>query len=146
MTLIKVRRPVNHAYHNWIDDVLRDLAPSSEKASTDYVRPLANITETQQAYKLELLAPGRIKEDFTINIDKNLLTVSYEKNDQKNEPQKDQEVKFIKKEFALQPFKRSFTLDDTIDSDNIHVKYENGVLVFNLPKKAPAPNKTITVE
>ena len=75
--------------------------------------------------------PGRNKEDFKITVDKNILTVSFEK---KEEP-KDENKKQVKKEFTLQPFKRSFTLDEKVNSESIAAKYENGLLVLTIPKK-----------
>ncbi|MDQ6843842.1 MAG: Hsp20 family protein, partial [Bacteroidota bacterium] len=48
---------------------------------------------------------------------------------------KDENKKQIKKEFSLQSFKRSFTLDEKIEAENIHAKYENGILTLSLPKK-----------
>ena len=92
-----------------------------------------NITETADAYHLELNAPGRNKEDFQVSIENGLLTVSYEKKEVKNE-----NVKSIRREFTFKSFKRSFSLDEKIDAENIQAKYENGLLSFQLPKKEQA--------
>jgi HSP20 family protein len=129
MTLIKFNQPSQKFVNGWVENVLSDLALPLEKTFTSS-RPSVNIKETPDAYHLELLAPGRTKEDFKINIDKNLLTISYQKKD----GQKDE--KYITKEFALQSFERSFTLDDKINSDDITAKYENGLLSLELTKKA----------
>ncbi|HWH62049.1 MAG TPA: Hsp20/alpha crystallin family protein, partial [Ginsengibacter sp.] len=59
------------------------------------------------------------------------LTVSFDK----KEEVKDENKKQIKKEFSLQGFKRSFTLDEKVIADNIAAKYENGLLVLSIPKK-----------
>jgi HSP20 family protein len=75
--------------------------------------------------------PGRNKEDFKINVDKGLLTVSYEK----KEEAETKEVKSIRKEFSFQSFKRSFSLDEKINAEGIEAKYENGILKVFLPKK-----------
>ncbi|MBE7171809.1 MAG: Hsp20/alpha crystallin family protein [Williamsia sp.] len=93
-----------------------------------------NITETPDAYQLELSAPGRNREDFNVNIENGLLTVSYEK----KEETKSEDVKSVRREFAYTSFKRSFTLDEKIDAENIQAKYENGLLKFHLPKKEQA--------
>src|SRR5215218_6918041 len=74
-----------------------------------------NITENETGYNLEFNVPGRNKEDFKINVDKGLLTVSYEQKEQTET----KEVKSIRKEFRFQSFKRSFTLDEKIDADGI---------------------------
>lgn len=93
-----------------------------------------NVTETADAYHLELNAPGRNKEDFQVNIENGLLTISYEK----KEEVKNEDVKSVRREFTYKSFKRSFSLDEKIDAENIQAKYENGLLKFYLPKKEQA--------
>ncbi len=90
-----------------------------------------NIHETKEGYHLELNAPGRNKEDFKVNLENGLLTISFEKKEETE--QKD--YKTIRKEFALRSFKRSFSVDDKINTAGIQAKYENGVLKLYLPKK-----------
>jgi HSP20 family protein len=90
-----------------------------------------NITEAKEFYKLELAVPGRNKEDFKINIDRNLLTVSFEK----KEEVKEENETFVRNEFSFNSFKRTFTLNEKVDAERISAKYENGILVLNLPKK-----------
>ena len=80
---------------------------------------------------MELIAAGRNKEDFKVQVEKDLLTISYEK--KTTEEQKDS--KTIRKEFTLNSFKRSFSLDDKIKADAIQAKYEDGILKIFLPKK-----------
>ena len=142
MTLLKVNQSNPNG---WMNDFLNDLPSVFGKTFTENsLTPQVNILEKNDAYLLELSAPGRTKEDFKINIDKNLLTISYEKKDE----QKNENEKYIRKEFNVPSFKRSFTLDDKIDADNIKAKYENGLLIFDLPKKAEvkATAKEIVVE
>ncbi len=93
--------------------------------------PAVNIHETVDAYHVELVAAGRNKEDFKIQLENGLLTISYEKKE--NVEQK--EYKTIRKEFSFQSFKRSFSVDEKINADGIQAKYENGVLKLYLPKK-----------
>ena len=90
-----------------------------------------NILESDSSFNLEFNVPGRKKEDFKINIDKGLLSVSFEK----QESPENKEVKFLKREFTFQNFKRSFNLDEKINADGIEAKYENGILSISLPKK-----------
>ena len=90
-----------------------------------------NIVESEKGYNLEFNVPGRNKEDFKISVDKGLLTVSYEKKEQGET----KEQKVIRKEFSFQNFKRSFSLDEKINSEGIEAKYDNGILKVALPKK-----------
>ena len=143
MTLLKFNQHAPKFINGWMENILNEFSsPLENNFTATSFRPSVNIKETPEAYHLELSAPGRTKEDIKINIEKNLLTISYEK---KNE-QKDE--KYITREFDLQSFKRSFTLDDKVESDNIKAKYENGLLSLELPKKAEAKviAKKITVE
>ncbi|HVE60614.1 MAG TPA: Hsp20/alpha crystallin family protein [Chitinophagaceae bacterium] len=90
-----------------------------------------NIKESEVAFFLEIVAPGFKKEDFKINLEKNLLTISADRkseNEEKNE-------KHLLKEFKHQSFKRSFTIDEKINAESIDAKYVNGILTLNLPKK-----------
>ena len=91
-----------------------------------------NIKETEENYLLEVIAPGMDKNDFKVNLDKNILTISAGK---KNEV-KDEREKQIRREYSYRSFKRSFTLDEKIEAEKIEAKYVNGVLTLNLPKKA----------
>jgi len=91
-----------------------------------------NIHESNDAYHLELVAPGRNKEDFKITIEKDVLTISFEQ-----KPIEDnKDYKTLRREFRFQSFKRSFTLDEKMLADGIQAKYEQGVLKLFLPKKA----------
>ncbi len=100
-------------------------------AQTGYPTASVNIHETDDAYHLELNAPGREKSDFTINVEKGLLTISYEK----KEETASTSYKTIRKEFTYRSFKRSFSVDDKINTEAIEARYENGVLKLLLPKK-----------
>lgn len=76
-------------------------------------------------------APGRNKADFTISLEKGLLTIGYEK----KEETPDKETSTIRREFSLNSFKRSFSIDEKINTNGIQAKYENGLLKIYLPKK-----------
>ncbi|CAN5809753.1 Hsp20/alpha crystallin family protein [soil metagenome] len=93
--------------------------------------PPVNIHETNDSYHLELVAPGLNKEDFKVNLEKGLLTISYEK---KAEAE-NKDYKTHRKEFTSTNFKRSFSVDDKINADSIQAKYDNGILKLFLPKK-----------
>lgn len=104
--------------------------------------PAVNIRENEKEYTLELFVPGRTKEDFSIEIDDAVLTISSER----KESHLVSEENFTRKEFMLTSFKRAFTLPETVATDKIEAAYENGVLKFNLPKKEealPKPKRTI---
>ena len=132
MTTFKFNQPALKSFDILLDNLLND-SPATKNSGFNF--PAVNIIETNDDYQLEFNVAGRKKEDFKITIDKNILTVSFEKKEEDKEDNKEENKKFIKKEFVIQSFKRSFTLDDKINSDAIDAKYENGILVLSLPKK-----------
>ena len=133
MTYVKFNQPAMKTLDSFLDNLLNEVpSPNRYRDQGNSINfPPVNISETKDLYELELNVPGRNKEDFKITVDKDILTVSFDI----KEENKDENKKQIKKEFSLQPFKRSFTLDEKILSENIVAKYENGLLVLNLPKK-----------
>ncbi|HEX8461925.1 MAG TPA: Hsp20/alpha crystallin family protein [Segetibacter sp.] len=113
------------------DEFLNSFPSNYGVESKSSVAAPVNITESENGFNLDFNVPGRNKEDFKINVDKGLLSVSYEKQEQAE----NKDVKSIRKEFSFQSFKRSFTLDEKINAEGIEAKYENGVLKVYLPKK-----------
>ena len=93
--------------------------------------PPVNIIEKAATYQLEVAAAGFVKADFNVKLESNILTISTEKKETTNEATD----KMIRKEFSYKAFKRSFTIDEKIDGENITAKYENGILTLELPKK-----------
>jgi len=88
-----------------------------------------NITENKDHYQVSLAVPGMKKDDFKINVDGNILTISSEKEEKKEEKDK----KFTRKEYSYTSFCRSFTLPDEVNKEKIDAGYENGVLNIMLP-------------
>jgi HSP20 family protein len=106
--------------------------------------PPVNIKETDNAYTVELMAAGLKKEDFNIELDNELLTISSEVKTENNT----EEGKFTKREFSYSSFKRSFTLPETVKGEDITASYENGILRIALPKKEealPKPKRVIEI-
>lgn len=99
-----------------------------------------NIKETEQDFSLEMAAPGKSKQDFNIEVNDNVLTVSSERKQQNEE--KDADGRYTRREFSYSSFKRSFTLPENIQEDNINACYKDGVLHISLPKLAGSEQKT----
>ena len=123
--------PVNRTLTNVFDELFNSL-PSAlgNDVRTNTTVPV-NISENDNGYNIEFNAPGRNKEDFKINVDNGLLTVSYEK----KEETENKDIKSVRKEFSFRSFKRSFSLDEKISTEGIEAKYDNGILKVFLPKK-----------
>lgn len=132
MTLVKMNHPARQ-FNSLLDNFFQDF-PGAGNREYNYAlqHPPVNIVETSDAYHLEIIAPGRNKEDFAVKLENGQLTISYDKKE--NEQSKD--IKTIRREFSLKSFSRTFSLDEKIEAENIQAKYENGLLKFYLPKKA----------
>ncbi|HOF99288.1 MAG TPA: Hsp20/alpha crystallin family protein [Paludibacteraceae bacterium] len=108
-------------------------------SETNTTLPSVNIKETNDAYRLEMAAPGLKKEDFKIEVKDGVLSISSEK---VGEELKEGE-EFTHREYSYQSFVRSFTLPDNVEEDKIEAKYENGILCVNIPKKEEAKAKPV---
>ena len=100
--------------------------------------PAVNITEEDNSYKVTVAAPGMSKKDFNIDVEGNMLTISAEKEEEKEESDK----KFNRKEYNYSSFSRSFTLPEEVAKEEISAKYDNGILMLTLPKNEKATNNT----
>ncbi|MEI6948286.1 Hsp20/alpha crystallin family protein [Paraflavisolibacter sp. H34] len=147
MTYVKFRQPVSKSFNNLVDNILPHF-PSLFR--DEFAAPAAqpslpvNIKESEGGYQLEVYAPGFSKEEFRVDIDKNLLTITAERKAEGEQ----KEEKYLRKEFKLQPAKRTFILDETLDTEKVDAKHVNGVLTVNLYRKEPAkvPVKQITIQ
>lgn len=132
MTLAKMTHPARQ-FNALLDNFFQDFpAYGSRDVNFTFQHPPVNIVETADAYHLEIIAPGRNKEDFSIKLENGQLTIAYEM----KTTEQPQDYKTIRREFSLKSFSRTFSLDEKIDEENIQAKYENGLLKLLLPKKA----------
>jgi HSP20 family protein len=103
--------------------------------------PAVNVRETDAAFEVDVIAPGRQREDFKVELHEQVLSISSEKKAQIES--KDATAKYSRKEFSIERFKRSFTLPENVLEDQITATYEAGVLKLVIPKKeaekAPEP-------
>ena len=93
--------------------------------------PAVNIVEDKNDYKVSLAVPGMKKDDFNIDVEGNMLTISSEKEESKEE----KDEKYNRKEYSYSSFSRSFTLPEEVNKEKIEAKYEDGLLKLMLPKK-----------
>lgn len=125
-TIVRNFAPVFPAVlSNFLNDFER-VAPAHQQSF-----PAVNVIEIEDAFKIELAAPGLKKEDFKVNVHENTLTISTEKKEEKTENVE----KYTRKEFNFSTFKRSFALPKNVDGEKIVAIYNDGVLGLELPKK-----------
>jgi HSP20 family protein len=103
-----------------------------------------NMRETDKTYELELSAPGLQKQDFKLNLEGDVLTVSAEHTGENSK--EDNNGVWFRKEFRKGQFMRTFNLDDTVDAGKISAKYEEGILYLSIPKKEHAQKVARSIE
>ncbi|MBK7762315.1 MAG: Hsp20/alpha crystallin family protein [Bacteroidetes bacterium] len=137
MTQFKVKTPAYvPGFLNTMDRLFND-----DFAFTQNMHPAVNIVEKESNYEITLMVPGLQKSDFKISLDNNLLSVAYEKAEEKSE----ETEKFVKREFAIRSFKRTFTVNEKLDIENITAVYENGLLTVSVPKLEDKEVKAKTI-
>jgi HSP20 family protein len=138
MSLIKRSQNIPTFSRFFDDDFNREWGLSN--FSDSGTLPAVNIKETKDEFNVEMAAPGMNKDDFKVELDGNMLTISSEKSEQHEQHNGDE--KFSRREFSYQSFQRSFSLPkDVVDSDKIEAHYENGVLKLRIPKKEEAKQR-----
>ncbi|QEE49862.1 Hsp20/alpha crystallin family protein [Flavobacterium alkalisoli] len=107
-------------------------------STTSTTLPSVNIRESADHFEVEVAAPGMDKNDFSVTLEENTLTISSGKEQNENT----QEGYYTRREFSYQSFQRSFELPkNVVDEDQISARYENGLLLLTIPKKEEAKQK-----
>ena len=119
--------------NSWIPTVFNDLFYSDLMPKVNQTAPAINVKESDNAYTVELAAPGMKKEDFNVHIDDegNLIVKLESKQDHKEE---DKDTRYLRREFSYTKFEQTLILPDDVKKDTISAKVENGVLTVELPK------------
>jgi HSP20 family protein len=115
-----------------------------DQLATNYNKyPPTNIVETDTTFELEILVPGRNKEDIAISVEKQKLAIVFEAKENTTE----EKTTILKKEFTIGSFSRTFKLSEKVDTNLIEAKYNNGILHISIGKKEEVKleNKTITI-
>jgi HSP20 family protein len=99
--------------------------------------PAVNIKEDEKKYTLELAVPGIDKKDLKIDINEDVLTISSESSNEKEE-NKDG---YKRKEFSFASFCRSFYIPENVNRDSIEANYKDGILTVGLPKQEEDKSK-----
>lgn len=146
MSLIK-RENYLPTWSNFFNDFMnRDWYEWSNQnfSLTNTTIPSVNIKENADEFEVEMAAPGMGKDDFKIELNNNVLTITSEKQSENNSEEKH----ITRREFSYQSFSRSFALPAIVETEKITAKYNSGILKVNIPKKEetkPKPMKQIQV-
>ncbi|MBU0632165.1 Hsp20/alpha crystallin family protein [bacterium] len=94
--------------------------------------PCVNTREGEFAYHMDIDLPGVKKEDISVKVENNILTLKGERKTKEETKKED----YYKVESSFGSFMRSFTLPENVDAENIHAENKDGVLEITLPKKS----------
>lgn len=125
MNTIRFNQPTLSLIDQFFSNSMRD--------SGRYNYP-ANIFDNENAFIIEMSAPGFTKEDIRINLEQQTLTISAELKQQDEV----QDEKYLRREFNQQNLNRSFVLPKSVDMDKITADYQNGILKITLPRREDA--------
>lgn len=110
-----------------LDKLFNDSVWNDSFASS---RPKANVKEEKDRFVIELVAPGFTKEQISIHLEKEILTIKGESVKEKQE-----KVRYTTREFFVGDFARRFAMPDSVDTEKISAEFNNGILEINLPKR-----------
>mgnify|MGYP000143847485 CR=1 FL=1 len=122
--------------NNFVDDVFDDMFPFTGNYTTaNYDLMKTDVKDAGDHYELEMEMPGVEKENIKAELKDGYLTVTAQQNTNKDE--KDKEGNYIRRERYAGSMCRSFYVGDAVSEEDIHAKYEDGILKLSVPKKAP---------
>ena len=93
--------------------------------------PDVNFSEDEKNFTVDVVSPGFKKEDFKVNVDDDILTISAENKSETNE---NKGKEYSRREYNYSSFTRSFRLPDNAKDDSISAKYNDGILNITIPK------------
>ena len=132
MSLIRFSNRMPRLFDHFFDNDLIDWS-NRNFSETNTTLPAVNVKEKKDGFEIEMSAPGLKKEDFNVELTNNVLTISCAKKEE--DETKDEDGRYTRQEFSYQSFSRSFNLPETVDHEKIDAKYQDGILILNIPKK-----------
>ena len=132
----------------WLPSFFNDFFDNNWMMKANSTAPAINVIENEKDYKVELAAPGMVKDDFKITLNPdNELVIEMEKKSETKEEDKDKK-KYLRREFSYSKFQQAILLPDNVEKDKISAKMENGILSIEIPKtgKAPVEQAVKTIE
>jgi len=106
--------------------------------------PPVNVEESKEELVLTAELPGIAEDDISIELENNVLTISGEKLETREEGSEERRYHLWERRYGA--FQRSFTLPRTVKADEIRATYDHGILEVHLPKVAEAKGRKIQVE
>lgn len=136
----------NSLFDEWMDFPFESSFAKGGKRENSLMR--TDVKELDGAYELEMELPGYRKEDVTAQLKDGYLTIQASRNATNDE--KDEKRNYIRRERYTGQCSRSFYVGEGVKQEDIHAKFENGILKLQVPKadehKPVEENKFIAIE
>lgn len=146
MTLVKYRPShMNSVNSNWntvLDNFFQRDFNAVLGVDQNTFSPSVNVLEVDNGFRIELAAPGYKKEDFSLEVTKNKLTISAEVKEEKE----NKKERYTRREFRKASFSRSFNLHESVDGEKISAVFTDGILNIELPKNKEEKKKNRAIE
>ena len=127
---------------DYLSNVMEGLEEQGYEAGISSFTPTVNSREADDAYYVEVDLPGVVKDDISIDVKDNVLSISGERKVKDETKQSD----YYKVESRYGKFVRSFTLPKDVDTDKIVANSNNGVLEVKIPKQKIIDKKPKKIE
>jgi HSP20 family protein len=148
-TLVRTNGNLFPAIPSLLNDFLTDDWFDSSLAnwkSSGATLPAVNVRETNDDFRIEVAAPGMKRDDFKLELENNMLSISSQREDKREEKDNDG---YTRREFSYQSFQRSFRLpENQVEGEKVSARYVDGILQITIPKKETAkvkPAKQIAI-
>jgi len=125
-----------------LNSLLSNFTGTKEPSINSDFLPSVNTREGENAYHIEIDLPGVKKEDISVDVKDNVITISGERKSREESEEKD----YYRVESSYGKFERSFTLPENVDTENIHAESQDGVLEVVIPKMEKPEDKPKKIE
>jgi HSP20 family protein len=142
MSLIKWKDRTLPTVNTFFDNFFRDDDGFFPTVFRERTVPAVNVSEDDKIFKVEMAAPGLKRDDFHVSIERNMLVIKSEIEEEKEVEEKT----WTRKEYNYRAFERSFWMPENVLPEKIEAVYKNGILTVMLPKKEVVVKKTKAIE
>ena len=140
MTLVKIARPgINRTFDSMLNNFFEEM--NTPKQRSNVWRPAMDVQDLEKSYELAFSLPGFEKENITISVKNNTLTLKATK----AEVKEDEGVKYLAREIARGSYERDIELPENVNTDKISAEYKSVILTLSIPKTKEALPKVIPI-
>lgn len=142
-SLSRINRHPSRLFSRWqadLDKIVSELSNMESNFDSEFACK-CEVLEDDAGFTFKFDMPGVSKKDLKVEIDGNILSVSAERTEEKNDGKKSRYS-----EISYGSYQRTFTLPESTDASKIDAKFDNGVLTLTLPKNKTSAAKQISVQ